>query len=62
MNPTEAAFISSYARGIMGDVVLMAVTTVFYGISSLLTRLCPALIVHTGLYVLIFLVAAIVLW
>ncbi|KAH8831101.1 hypothetical protein DL96DRAFT_808377 [Flagelloscypha sp. PMI_526] len=31
MNPTEAAFVSSYARGVIGDVVLMAVTTLFYG-------------------------------
>ncbi|KAH8826592.1 hypothetical protein DL96DRAFT_1608426 [Flagelloscypha sp. PMI_526] len=30
MNPTEAAFLSSYARGVIGNIFLIVVTTVFY--------------------------------
>ncbi|KAH8831170.1 hypothetical protein DL96DRAFT_1586709 [Flagelloscypha sp. PMI_526] len=36
MNPTEAAMVSAYARGLVGDVVLMAVYTFFYGIYVLI--------------------------
>ncbi|KAH8831167.1 hypothetical protein DL96DRAFT_1812072 [Flagelloscypha sp. PMI_526] len=36
MNPTEAALVSAYARGLIGNDVLMAVYTFFYGIYALI--------------------------